>query len=147
MVANEKTDESCNNTDVRIYKPKANAGTPLPLVIYFHGGGFFAGTLDTEDAQCRYFAAKTPCLVINVEYAKVVQPGVSLDKIINQYGVPSVPCCRKCAKELDADPSTTFLCGGSAGAMLSSEAAYHYMEKGDTWSVTGLILLFVVVPI
>jgi len=114
-------------------------------MMYFHGGGFFAGTLDTEDAQCRYFSAKTPCLVISVEYPKVVEPGVNLDKIINQFAVPSVPWCRKRAKELGADPSKTFLCGGSAGAMLSSEVAYHYMEKGDTSSVTGLVLLFLVV--
>ena len=129
---------------MRIYKPKAHTGAPLPLIIYFHGGGFFAGTLDTEDAQCRYFAAKTPCMVISVDYAKIVQPGVNLDKIINHYGVPAVPWCRKRAKELGADPSKTFLCGGSAGAMLSADVAYHYMEKGDTSSVTGLILLFLV---
>lgn len=113
-------------------------------MIFYHGGGYIAGTLDTEDAHCRYFAAKTPCLVISVNYEKVVEPGVNLDKIINQYGVPSVPWCRNRGTELGADPSSTILCGGSAGAFLCAQVAYHYMERGGASPVTGLVLLFAV---
>lgn len=50
-------------------------------MIYFPGGGYIAGNLDTEDAHCRIFATKTPCLVISVNYPKV--PTVKLDDIIN----------------------------------------------------------------
>lgn len=57
-------------------------------MIYFPGGGYIAGNLDTEDAHCRIFAAKTPCLVISVNYPKV--PSVKLDDIIN-LGCLAVP--------------------------------------------------------
>lgn len=56
-------------------------------MIYFHGGGYIAGNLDTEDAHCRIFAAKVPCLLISVNYPKV--PHVKLDDII-QVGIQSV---------------------------------------------------------
>ena len=51
---------------------------------------------------------------------------------------------RSKAKELGDDPSKTLLCGGSAGAFLSAQVAYHFMSKGDNTSVTGLALLFAV---
>ena len=60
-------------------------------MIYFPGGGYIAGNLDTEDAHCRIFAAKTPCLVISVNYPKV--PAVKLDDIIN-LGTLAVPWVR-----------------------------------------------------
>ncbi len=60
-------------------------------MIYFSGGGYIAGNLDTEDAHCRIFAAKTPCLVISVNYPKV--PSVKLDDIIN-LGTLAVPWVR-----------------------------------------------------
>jgi hypothetical protein len=60
-------------------------------MIYYPGGGYIAGNLDTEDAHCRIFAAKTPCLVISVNYPKV--PAVKLDDIIN-LGTLAVPWVR-----------------------------------------------------
>lgn len=65
--------------DVRIYKPASDR--PLPLMVFFPGGGYICGNLDTEDAHCRIFAAKTPCLVISVNYPKV--PKAKLDQIID----------------------------------------------------------------
>jgi acetyl esterase/lipase len=127
-------------------------------MIYYHGGGYIAGNLDTEDAHCRIFAAKVPCLVISVNYPKV--PRVKLDDII-QLGTLAVPwvrshCplhylyadlvqqCRSRATDLGDDPSKTILCGGSAGAFLSAQVAYRLMAEGDHSSVTGCVLLFAV---
>lgn len=139
---NEKAD-TLNNTGVRIYKPKNSAG--LPLMIFFHGGGFICGNLDTEDAQCRHFAVKTPCIVISVDYPKVTDPSVRLPKILHEYGVPAVPWCRNRAQELGGDVSKTVLCGGSMASTLSAEITLHYISKGDTESITGLVLPFTVV--
>ncbi|KAK5071674.1 hypothetical protein LTR64_004547 [Lithohypha guttulata] len=141
-VWNEKMSVPYTDNDVRIYKPKSiDTNSPLPLMIFFHGGGYMAGTLDTEDAQCRFFATKTPCLVVSVNYEKV--PKVKLDDII-ATGVAAVPWCKAKARELGADPAKTVLNGGSAGAFLSAQVAYHYMSQGDYESISGLILLFAV---
>jgi acetyl esterase/lipase len=52
---------------VRLYLP---AGIPsLPVVVYFHGGGFVGGTLDDADATARFIAANCPALVLCVAYA------------------------------------------------------------------------------
>lgn len=38
---------------IRIYRPTAGADSPRPAVLYFHGGAFISGDLDTGDANCR----------------------------------------------------------------------------------------------
>src|SRR5262249_1397877 len=51
---------------VRIYTPEG-AG-PFPALVYFHGGGWTLGDLDTSDAQCRALANWVPAVVGSVEY-------------------------------------------------------------------------------
>jgi acetyl esterase len=64
-----------------IYK-LTNAISDLPVMIYFHGGGYMAGSIETEDPHCRIFASKTPCVVFNVEYP-LASDGNNLDTIID----------------------------------------------------------------
>ncbi|HEY8394343.1 MAG TPA: alpha/beta hydrolase [Thermaerobacter sp.] len=51
---------------VRVYTPRA--GEPLGILVYFHGGGWVIGDLDTYDAVCRTLANATPCTVVSVDY-------------------------------------------------------------------------------
>ncbi|MCA9170874.1 MAG: alpha/beta hydrolase fold domain-containing protein, partial [Planctomycetales bacterium] len=55
---------------VRIYKPTkpADEASPLPVVVYFHGGGWVLGNLDTHDALCRRICSKASCAVVAVDY-------------------------------------------------------------------------------
>lgn len=55
------------NIPVRIYTPKAS-DTPLPIVVYYHGGGMVIGTLDSYDTLCRQLAVQSHCIVISVDY-------------------------------------------------------------------------------
>ena len=50
-------------------------------MLFFPGGGYIAGNLDTEDSHCRIFAAKTPCVVVSVAYP--LSPPALLDDIID----------------------------------------------------------------
>ncbi|MGH3326554.1 MAG: alpha/beta hydrolase [Streptomycetales bacterium] len=52
---------------IRLYRPHAPGGPP-PVVLYFHGGGWVLGDLDTHDRLCRSLAARTPCAVASVGY-------------------------------------------------------------------------------
>lgn len=56
--------------DARLYKPVefATATGPLPVLLYFHGGGYCIGGLDSHDSLCRSLAVLTPCCVLNVAY-------------------------------------------------------------------------------
>ncbi|HHH11539.1 MAG TPA: alpha/beta hydrolase, partial [Sorangium sp.] len=52
---------------VRIYRPLA-APQHGPALLYFHGGGYLLGSLDSHDAPCRELAARCPCTVLSVDY-------------------------------------------------------------------------------
>ncbi|SAK39331.1 esterase/lipase [Caballeronia catudaia] len=51
----------------RVYKPKAAPG-PLPLIVYFHGGGWVVGDLDTHDGLVERLAQDSQCAVASVDY-------------------------------------------------------------------------------
>ncbi|HTF59506.1 MAG TPA: alpha/beta hydrolase [Actinomycetes bacterium] len=51
---------------VRVYTPEGSP--PFPIVVFFHGGGWVVGTLDTYDPLCRALAAVTPAVVVSVDY-------------------------------------------------------------------------------
>lgn len=52
---------------VRLYRG-APGSEPVPLVVYYHGGGFVIGDLETHDAVCRMLAAESGCAVLAVDY-------------------------------------------------------------------------------
>ncbi|MGA8005542.1 MAG: alpha/beta hydrolase [Burkholderiales bacterium] len=52
----------------RLYSPDEAAAGPLPGLVFFHGGGLVAGSLDTHDALCRTLAATSGCRVVSVAY-------------------------------------------------------------------------------
>lgn len=51
---------------MRVYRPVANQ--ELPALVYFHGGGWTIGDVDTHDALCRQLAVGARCVVISVDY-------------------------------------------------------------------------------
>src|SRR3954465_7118631 len=54
----------------RSYAPVASGGEALPTLIYFHGGGFVVGDLDTHDGICRLLVAEGGFRVIAVDYRR-----------------------------------------------------------------------------
>jgi acetyl esterase len=52
---------------VRVYHPRASEG-PLPVLVYFHGGGFTIGSIDTADPMSRFLAREADCIVVNVGF-------------------------------------------------------------------------------
>jgi acetyl esterase len=52
----------------RLYVPPSPAAESLPLLVYFHGGGWVIGDLETHDAPCRFLAAASGAQVLAVDY-------------------------------------------------------------------------------
>ena len=54
---------------LRAYRPLGSAPTALlPVLVYFHGGGWVIGDLDTHDVLCRQLANASGCAVVAVDY-------------------------------------------------------------------------------
>ncbi len=72
QIQNQTIDISINHivqkVRIRIYTPEVQA--PLPILVYFHGGGFVVNNLDTHDTICRNLANNGECIVISVDYAR-----------------------------------------------------------------------------
>jgi len=54
------------NIPARVYTPNSTNG--LPILVFFHGGGFVAGSLDTHDSPLRSVANRCECIVVSVAY-------------------------------------------------------------------------------
>ncbi|MFD0573844.1 alpha/beta hydrolase [Kitasatospora gansuensis] len=96
---------------VRIYRPSAER--PLPALLYYFGGGWTLGSIDTSDVLCRDLAAATGCLVVTVGY-----------RLAPEHPFPAaVHDCHAAlrwvadhAEELGADPARLAVGGDSAAA-------------------------------
>jgi acetyl esterase len=59
-------DIDADGIPVRVYRPILNK--ELPCLVFFHGGGWVIGNLDTHDNVCRYLALQVGCVVVAVDY-------------------------------------------------------------------------------
>lgn len=55
---------------LRLYLPQQANDRPWPVLLYFHGGGYVVGSLDSHDGICAEFAWRTPCAVLAVDYRR-----------------------------------------------------------------------------
>lgn len=126
---------------VRLYKPAepahGHAGTPLPLYISFHGGGFHLGNLETEDPHCRQVALKSGAAVLNVNYRHT--PEWTFPSPVNDAWA-AYEWVVKNAPTIGVDPERIYVGGVSAGACLSISVALRALHQDGLPKVQGLIL-------
>jgi acetyl esterase len=104
----------------RIYTPKMHARFPLPVIAYFHGGGWVLASLDTYDASARALALKTGAIVVSFEYRHAPEdkfPAAHEDAF-NAYRWILAN-----AHEFDGDAHNVAVAGESAGGNLAANVA------------------------
>jgi acetyl esterase len=101
----------------RIYRPDNRTAA---LVVYFHGGGFVIGDLDTHDRNCRDMARATGATVISVAYR--LAPEHPFPAAFND-ALAAVSRVASRARDFLGDPARVFVAGDSAGATLAFAAA------------------------
>lgn len=102
----------------RIYTPAGvGANEALPGVVYFHGGGLVAGSLDTHDPICRALAGASRFRLVSIDYRLAPEhpfPAAIAD------GCTATAWVAAHATELGIDPQRLIVCGDSAGATLAA---------------------------
>ena len=111
----------------RHYRPAAEAG-PAPLLVFFHGGGFVIGDLDSHDAACRLICRDAGVHVLAVDYrlAPEHKAPAAVDDSYAAYR-----WAREHAAALGADPRRVAVGGDSAGGCLAAVVTMLARDAGD----------------
>lgn len=113
---------------VRLYRALGAADDErLPVLVYFHGGGWTIGDLDTHDVVCREFANLAGCAVASVDYRLAPEhkfPAAVEDAIAATHWVGRM------AGTLGLDPARVAVGGDSAGGNLATVVAITLRDAG-----------------
>lgn len=111
---------------LRIYTPVAAGGEALPAVVYFHGGGFTVGDLDSHDGICRLLASESGARVVAVDYRRAPEhkfPAAVDDAFAATCWIEAN------AARLDVDANRIAVSGDSAGGTLAAVVCRRAKEE------------------
>ncbi|MBB5110828.1 acetyl esterase [Micromonospora echinospora] len=120
---------------LRVHRPKDASGR-LPLVVSFHGGGFFAGTAAQNDWLNSHLAARCPAVVVSVEYR--LAPEHPLPQPIDD-GYDTVVRLVDDAARWGVDPASVAVMGESAGGTIAGLVALRARTDGPPLRAQALI--------
>src|SRR5437588_3466537 len=120
---------------VRIYTPQGKG--PFPILVFFHGGGWVIGDLDSHDPLCRSLTNQVGCIVVSVDY-----------RLAPEYPFPAAPedCYAATqwvathAAQLQGDPARIVLGGDSAGGNLTAVVTQMVRDRGGPPLVFQLMI-------
>ncbi|MGN8346873.1 alpha/beta hydrolase [Pseudomonas sp. SMV71] len=118
---------------LRLYRPATLSAQALPVLVYFHGGGYVVGSLDSHDGVCREFCARTPCAVLSVGYR--LAPEHRFPTPLND-GADALAWLAQQARAESLDISRVALGGDSAGATLATVLALQSALEPDALAIT-----------
>jgi acetyl esterase len=118
--------DRAGNIPIRIYRPGLSA-EPIAVEVYFHGGGWVVGDLDSHDAICRAVANRAGCVVVSVDYRLAPEspyPAALEDAYAATRWVADH------AASIGADPYRLAVGGDSAGGNLATAVCLLARERG-----------------
>ena len=126
---------------LRIYRPRSRAA-PLPIIVWYHGGGWTTGSLETGDIVARALSSGTPAVVVSVAYrlspenpwpAAIEDAAAALQWAVAHVG------------ELGGAPARIAVGGDSAGGNIAAVAAQLARDSGPR--LAAQILLYPVLDL
>jgi len=135
------TDEKVTSPDghdipIRVYLP--NGADNPGVCVYFHGGGWVIGDIETHDAPCREIAARSGCAVVSVEYRlspETKYPGPLEDCVAVTEWVAAK------GGDIGVDGSRLVVAGDSAGGNLAAAVTLVARERGGP-AIAGQVLVY-----
>lgn len=113
---------------LRLYRPAGAAAGALPVLVYFHGGGWVIGDLDTHDVVCRTLCAGSGCAVVAVDYR--MGPEHRFPAAVDDTHA-AVRWVRAQAAALGLDGTRLAIGGDSAGGNLAAVTAIAMRQAGE----------------
>jgi acetyl esterase len=136
VVADRSIPTSAGDLKARLYRPR-ELTDPGPLLVFYHGGGWVIGDLDSHDDLCRFLAKHAGVRVLSVDYrlAPEFPFPAALDDSIEayQYALDN-------ADELGTGRDTIAVGGDSAGGNLAASVALHATRSGLPKPVFQLLI-------
>lgn len=126
-----------DDLDARVYRPAGLLSRLNPMVLYFHGGGFVTGDLDTHDASARALARRTGAIVISVAYRLAPEhrfPAAHDDAVAAWSWLANA------ARELGGDSRRLAVAGEDAGANLAAHVALTARDSAGAKPVHQLLV-------
>ena len=142
-VANIAIPTANGEIPARSYSAVASGSEALPTLVFFHGGGWVIGSVETHDGLCRMIANGSGCRVISVEYR--LSPESKFPGPVDD-AVAAVEWIEKNAAQLGVDANRLAVGGDSAGGALAAVVAQIAKEKGAP-KLAYQLLLFPVTQI
>jgi acetyl esterase len=124
----------------RVYTPKTlrQAGDLAPCLVFFHGGGWVIGDLDSHDVVCRKLAAEGELIVISVDYR--LAPEHKFPAAVDD-AIDATKWIAANATPLGIDASRLSVGGDSAGGNLAAVVAIAARD-GNGPAISGQVLIY-----
>jgi acetyl esterase len=114
---------------LRLFRPIGSTeGATLPVLVYYHGGGFVVGGLDTHDTLCRTLCNLSGCAVVSVDYR--MAPEHRFPAAVDD-SLAAARWLQRHASDLRIDPNRMAVGGDSAGGNLAAVVAIAARDAGD----------------
>ena len=120
---------------IRVYMPEGR--TPFPALVYFHGGGWVIGNLDTHDSVCRALANGVKCVVVSVDYR--LAPEHRFPAAVED-AYAAVKWAADNSDQLQIDSNRIAVGGDSAGGNLAAVVSLIARDEGTPSLVFQLLV-------
>jgi acetyl esterase len=121
----------------RVYRPKSE--TPLPVLVYYFGGGWVVGSPDTSDAICRALATLVPCVIVTVDYR--LAPEHPFPAAVDDC-YATVKWVAEHAERLGADGARIAVAGDSSGGNLAAAVTLMAREDQEGPDIAAQVLVY-----
>jgi acetyl esterase len=123
---------------IRIYTP-VSVLPAMGVAVFFHGGGWVIGSLETHDHMCRYLAHGAGCIVVSVDYRLAPEHKfpAGLDDCIT-----ATRWVAENAETIGGDPARIAVAGDSAGGNLAASVALALRDSDRKISLSLQLLIY-----